>query len=101
MTAMRFIGLLLLAGAGAFTALAIAGNLSGGPDYTVSVLDHDVATMSGLAVFSSGLALALIFCAGLAIMVGGAAHAGRHRGSRPRRTRPTTLGGTSGPDARA
>ncbi|MEU6669090.1 hypothetical protein [Streptomyces sp. NPDC046727] len=77
---MRFIGLLLLAGAGAFTALAIAGNLSGGPEYTVSVLDHDVATMNGLALFSSGLALALIFCAGLAIMVGGVAHVSHHRG---------------------
>ncbi|MER6565463.1 hypothetical protein ABT288_04570 [Streptomyces sp. NPDC001093] len=97
---MRFIGLLLLAGAAAFTALAIAGNLSGGPQYTVSVLDHNVATMSGLALFSSGLALALIFCAGLAIMVGGAAHAGRHRSTRPRRTRNTTLGGTPGPGAR-
>ncbi|MFE8949712.1 hypothetical protein ACWDZ8_34835 [Streptomyces sp. NPDC003233] len=98
---MRFIGLLLLAGAGAFTALAIAGNLSGGPEYTVSVLDHDVATMSGLALFSSGLALALIFCIGLAIMVGGATHTGRHRGSGPRRMRHTTFGGTAGPDTRA
>ncbi|MQY36707.1 hypothetical protein SRB17_47090 [Streptomyces sp. RB17] len=98
---MRFFGLLLLAGAAAFTALAIAGNLSGGPDYTVSVLDHDVATMSGLALFSSGLALALIFCAGLAIMVSGMAHAGRHRSSRPRRMRHTTLGGTPGPGTRA
>ncbi|MGW2650203.1 hypothetical protein ACWC2T_36205 [Streptomyces sp. NPDC001393] len=96
---MRFIGLLLLVGAGAFTALAIAGNLSGGPEYTVSVLDHDVATMSGLALFSSGLALALIFCAGLAIMVSGATHAGRHRGPRHRGTRNTTLGGTPGPGA--
>ncbi|MER6072910.1 hypothetical protein ACFYZB_26260 [Streptomyces sp. NPDC001852] len=96
---MRFIGLLLLVGAGAFTALAIAGNLSGGPEYTVSVLDHDVATMSGLALFSSGLALALIFCAGLAIMVSGATHAGRHRAPRQRGTRHTTLGGTPGPGA--
>ncbi|MGJ5748958.1 hypothetical protein FB563_6525 [Streptomyces puniciscabiei] len=93
---MRFIGLLLFAGAAAFTALAIAGNLSGGPEYTVSVLDHDIATMSGLALFSSGLALALIFCVGLVIMVSGAAHNGRHRGSRSRRTRNTTLGGTPG-----
>ena len=32
---MLFLGLLLLAGSGAFTALAIVGILSGGPAYTV------------------------------------------------------------------
>ncbi|WP_227026063.1 hypothetical protein [Streptomyces fodineus] len=98
---MLFLGLLLLAGAGAFTALVIIGNLSGGPDYTVSVLDHHIATMNGLALFSSGLALALIFCLGLATMAAAATHRhrhGRHRapwGRRPHDT--TTLGGTTGP----
>ena len=77
---MLLIGLLLLGATGAFTALAIAGNLSGGPEYTVSVLGHDIATMNMLAVFSSGLALALIFCLALA-MVGGASHR-RRRGPR-------------------
>jgi hypothetical protein len=46
MTRMLFLGLLLLAGSGAFTALAIVGDLSGGPAYTVSVLDHHIATMN-------------------------------------------------------
>ncbi|MGW2520577.1 hypothetical protein ACWC09_26885 [Streptomyces sp. NPDC001617] len=77
---MLLIGLLLLGATGAFTALAIAGNLSGGPEYTVSVLDHHIATMNTLAVFSSGLALALIFCLALA-MVTGASH---RRQRRPR-----------------
>ncbi|MEV6053654.1 hypothetical protein [Streptomyces sp. NPDC052107] len=79
MTRMLFLGLLLLAGTGAFTALAIVGNLSGGPEYTVSVLDHDIATMNGLALFSSGLAPALIFCLGLAMMAAGGTRRHRHR----------------------
>ncbi|MEU6775001.1 hypothetical protein [Streptomyces sp. NPDC046759] len=96
---MLFFGLLLLAGAGAFTALAIAGNLSGGPDYSVSVLGHDIATMNGLALFSSGLALALVFCLGLALLATIAVHRHRHpRGPRGRRTQDaTTLGGMTGP----
>jgi hypothetical protein len=100
MTRMLFIGLLLLGATGAFTALAIAGNLSGGPEYTVTVLGHEIATMNTLAVFSSGLALALLFCLALAMMVTGATH---------RRRRPRTYGsgGTThldelmGPDTRA
>ncbi|MEU2714272.1 hypothetical protein [Streptomyces sp. NPDC007205] len=98
---MLFLGLLLLAGTGAFTALAIVGNMSGGPDYTVSVLGHDIATMNGLALFSSGLALALIFCLGLAMTAMSAAHRHRHRRPRApwtRRTQDTTtLGGMTGP----
>ncbi|WP_433447388.1 hypothetical protein ACQPXS_05280 [Streptomyces sp. CA-142005] len=79
MTRMLFLGLLLLAGSGAFTALAIVGNLSGGPAYTVSVLDHHVATMNGLALFGSGLALALVFCLGLAMTTAGGTRRHRHR----------------------
>ncbi|MFF4353157.1 hypothetical protein [Streptomyces sp. NPDC001530] len=82
---MLLIGLLLLAATGAFTALAIADNLSGGPEYTVSVLDHDIATMNALAVFSSGLALALLFCLGLVAAVNGATH--RHH-RKPRAYEP-------------
>lgn len=97
---MLLIGLLLLGATGAFTALAIAGNLSGGPQYTVSVLHHHIATMNTLAIFSSGLALALIFCLALAMVSGGT-----HR--RHRRPRSYDAGGTThlddlmGPDARA
>jgi hypothetical protein len=99
---MLFLGLLLLAGTGAFTALAIAGNLSGGPEYTVSVLGQHIATMNGLELFSAGLALALIFCLGLAMLTGGAAlRRRRHRGPRTRRPRDTTVGDMTGRDARA
>jgi hypothetical protein len=92
---MRFIGLLLLAATGAFTGLAIGDNLSGGPEYTVSVLGHDIATMNTLAIFCSGLALALIFCLGLAMAMRDAAHR-RHRSPRAHRTQvtgPDTLAG--------
>ncbi|MBN0043612.1 hypothetical protein JS756_05735 [Streptomyces actuosus] len=76
---MLFLGLFLLTATGAFTALAVAGNLSGGPEYTVTVLGQDIATMNGLALFCSGFALALIFCLGLAMTTAGAMH--RHRRS--------------------
>ncbi|EST35721.1 hypothetical protein M878_04930 [Streptomyces roseochromogenus subsp. oscitans DS 12.976] len=97
---MLFLGLLLLAATGAFTALAIADNLSGGPQqYGVSVLGHHIATLSPLGLFCSGLALALIFCLGLA-MVSGAAH--HRRSPRPRRAhRRTTVGPMMGPGTRA
>ncbi|MFF9815498.1 hypothetical protein [Streptomyces sp. NPDC014006] len=75
---MLLLGLLLLAATVAFTVLAIAGNLGGGPRYAVSVLDHHIATLNGLALFCSGLALALIFCLALAMMRSGAHH--RRRG---------------------
>ncbi|MFD8309450.1 hypothetical protein ACFV29_45185 [Streptomyces sp. NPDC059690] len=100
MTRMLFIGLLLLGATGAFTALVIAGNLSGGPEYTVSVLGHHIATMNTLAVFCSGLALALLFCLALA-MTTGATHRRRRR---PRAHGPeetTHLDDLMGRDARA
>lgn len=80
---MLFIGLLLLAATAAFTGLVIADNLSGGPEYSVSVLDHHIATMNTLAAFSSGLALALLFCLGLAVAASGVARR-RHRHRRTR-----------------
>ena len=86
---MRLLGLLLLAATAAFTGLAIAGNLSGGPDYDVSVLDHHIATMNGLALFCSGLALALLFSLGVAMVT---SRATRHRHRKPRtyKSRDTT-----------
>ncbi|MET9833297.1 hypothetical protein ABZ078_29225 [Streptomyces sp. NPDC006385] len=98
---MLFLGLLLLAATGAFTGLVIADNLSGGPEYSVSVLDQGLATMNTLAVFCSGLALALLFCLGLAMVRRGATHH-RHRGPRrhePRRFSPFHR--TPDPGARA
>ncbi|WP_367318942.1 hypothetical protein [Streptomyces sp. HUAS ZL42] len=98
---MRFIGLLLLAATGAFTALLIADNLSGGPEYSVSVLGQHIATMNTLAVFCSGLALALLFCLGLAMTRSSATHR-RHRKPRALGARDTTgVHGTADPDTRA
>ncbi|MEW1777901.1 hypothetical protein [Streptomyces sp. NPDC086777] len=98
MTGMLFLGLLLLAATAAFTALAIAGNLSGGPGYTVSVLDHHIATLGPLAIFCAGLALALIFCLALAVMTGGAVH---HRHGPRTGSTGTASGRYTGPPAGA
>ncbi|GAA1006098.1 hypothetical protein GCM10009564_12530 [Streptomyces thermogriseus] len=98
MTSMLLIGLLLLAATAAFTALAIADNLSGGPEYTVSVLGSDIARVNTLEVFSAGLALALLFCLGAALLVGSAArHRRAHRGARGHGGGP---GGPMGRDVR-
>ncbi|SEF88119.1 hypothetical protein SAMN05216223_102347 [Actinacidiphila yanglinensis] len=70
---MLILGLLLLACTAAFTGLALADNLSGGPDYQVTVLGHHIATMNGLALFCAGLALALIFCLGCVMALAGGA----------------------------
>lgn len=86
---MLLIGLLVLAATGAFTGLVIAYNLSGGPEYTVSLFGQDIATMNTLAIFCSGLALALLFCLGLAVTVGRAAQ-GRHRRTRVYETHDAT-----------
>lgn len=64
---MLLIGLLLAAATAAFTGLVISDNMSGGPDFTVTVLGNDIATVSTLEAFCAGLALALIF--GLAMMM--------------------------------
>jgi hypothetical protein len=68
---MLILGLLLLAGPAAFTGLALADNLNGGPDYNVTMLGHHIATMNSLAIFCAGLALALIFGLGVMMAMGG------------------------------
>ncbi|MFE6866647.1 hypothetical protein ACFVFS_08820 [Kitasatospora sp. NPDC057692] len=65
---MLLFGLLLVVVTGAFTGLLIADNLSGGPEYQVTVLGNDLVTLNSLGVFLAGLALALLFCLGLALM---------------------------------
>ncbi|MEU7241145.1 hypothetical protein [Streptomyces sparsogenes] len=98
MTQMLFLGLLLLAAAGAFTGLLIADNL-GGPEYTVSVLGQDIATMNSLAVFCSGLALALLFCVGLSVVASAAIHR-RHQRHRPYAAHPGSANQAEGPGPR-
>ncbi|MFD0402186.1 hypothetical protein ACFV84_36740 [Kitasatospora sp. NPDC059811] len=66
---MLLLGLLLMAAAGAFAGLLIADNLSGGPDYQATVLGIRLPALDSLGIFLAGLALALLFCLGLALMV--------------------------------
>jgi hypothetical protein len=80
--------LLLLAATGSFVGLVISDNLSGGPDYTPVVLGHTITTMNSLAIFCAGVALALLFCLGLAMMAGSAA---RRRRRRTRRVNDTPV----------
>lgn len=70
---MLILGLLILACTAAFTGLVLADNLSGGPDYRVTVLGEHIATMNSLAIFCAGLALALIFAFGCLMMLAGGA----------------------------
>ncbi|MGI5401118.1 hypothetical protein ACQEVG_16975 [Streptomyces sp. CA-135486] len=83
---MILLGLLLLLATGAFAGLLIAYNTSGGPEYTVTMFDNDVATMNSLSIFLAGLALALLFCLGVAMIMAGSARR-RHRSVARRDTR--------------
>ncbi|MER7716952.1 hypothetical protein ABTX99_08355 [Streptomyces flaveolus] len=68
---MVLLGLLLMAGAAAFAGLLIAYNLSGGPDYTVTLLGSQPFTVSTLGAFLGGIALTLIFGLGMWMLLGG------------------------------
>ncbi|MCZ4118509.1 hypothetical protein [Streptomyces sp. H39-S7] len=83
---MLFLGLVLLAATGTLTGLLIAGNLNGGPDYTVVLLGHDLVRMNSLSIFCAGLALALIFCLSL-VMAGEGAVLRRRKAVRLREAR--------------
>jgi hypothetical protein len=75
---MILLGLLLLGATGAFIGLLIAYNISGGPEYTVTMFDNDLATMNSLSIFLAGLALALLFCIGGVLAMSGRVRR-RHR----------------------
>ncbi|MET7405915.1 hypothetical protein [Streptomyces parvulus] len=81
---MLVLGLLLMAGAAAFAGLLIAYNLSGGPDYTVTLLGSEPFTVSTLGAFLGGIALTLIFGVGMWMLLAGTVLARRR--SRRRRT---------------
>ncbi|MCM2419880.1 hypothetical protein [Streptomyces sp. RKAG293] len=83
---MLFLGLVLLAATGTLTGLLIAGNLGGGPDYTVALLGHDLITMNSLSIFCAGLALALVACLSL-LMAGEGAALRRRKAVRLREAR--------------
>jgi hypothetical protein len=79
---MILFGLVLLCATGAFTGLLIADNLSGSPDYTVTILGNDIATMDSLSIFLAGIALTLIFGLGAVLALGGGARMRRLAGER-------------------
>ncbi|MFD9633301.1 hypothetical protein [Streptomyces violascens] len=87
---MLLLGLLLLGATGAFIGLliAVADNLSGGPDYGVTVLGNHIATLNSLGIFLAGIALTLIFGLGCAMV--------RSAGARARRRRPGAATAGSG-----
>ncbi|WP_077800116.1 hypothetical protein [Streptomyces sp. JHA26] len=80
---MVLLGLLLMAGAAAFAGLLIAYNLSGGPDYTVTLLGSQPFTINTLGAFLGGIALTLVFGLGMWLLLAGTMLA-RRRGRRRR-----------------
>jgi hypothetical protein len=88
---MVLLGLLLMAGAAAFAGLLIAHNLSGGPDYTVTLLGSQPFTVSTLGAFLGGIALTLIFGLGMWMLLGGTMLA-RHRSKKRRLDGENTTG---------
>ncbi|MFD8201504.1 hypothetical protein [Streptomyces sp. NPDC059701] len=83
---MVLLGLLLMACAAAFAGLLIAYNLSGGPDYTVTLLGSQPFTINTLGAFLGGVALTLIFGLGMWMLLAGTVMA-RRRSQRRRMER--------------
>ncbi|MFI1420033.1 hypothetical protein ACH4VX_19010 [Streptomyces sp. NPDC020731] len=71
--------LLLVLATAAFTAVVVVENFSGGPEYTVEVFGNQIATLGAPGLFLSGVALALIFCLGLAALAGGLKRRRHHK----------------------
>jgi hypothetical protein len=76
---MLLLGILLLGATGAFAGLLVSENHSGGPDYAVTMFGNDLGTVNTLGAFLAGIALALVFCLGLALVAGGANQARRRK----------------------
>ncbi|HET9142323.1 hypothetical protein [Actinophytocola sp.] len=68
MNPMLFLGLLLVVASAAATALLVAYNSSGGPEQTVVLFGQDLATVTPLQAFVSGLVISLVFCVGVWMM---------------------------------
>ncbi|MFI2372840.1 hypothetical protein [Streptomyces sp. NPDC018833] len=68
---MLALALLLVLATGAFAAIAVVENFSGGPDYTVEIFGNQIATLSAPGLFLAGAGLALLFCLGLALLASG------------------------------
>ncbi|KOV52063.1 hypothetical protein ADL00_38430 [Streptomyces sp. AS58] len=65
------LALLLVLATGAFAAVAVVENFSGGPEYAVEIFGNQIATLTAPGLFLSGVALTLIFCLGLAVLAAG------------------------------
>lgn len=74
---MLVLALVLVLATGAFTAIAVVENFSGGPNHAVEIFGNQVATLNAPGLFLSGIGLALIFCLGLAVLTVGLKR--RHR----------------------
>jgi hypothetical protein len=62
------LGLLLVLLSGGAVALLTAYNRSGGPDYSITMLDREIATVNAMQIFYAGVVLTLVFCLGLWLM---------------------------------
>ena len=69
---MLLLGLLLMGGTIAFATVLIADNLDGGPQYSVTLFDHHLATVNTLGAFLAGIALALVFSIAVVMASAGA-----------------------------
>jgi len=71
---MLLLGVLLAGATAAFVGLLIAYNLTGGPEYTVTMFGNHLVTVNQLGSFLTGIALTLLFGLGLAVIAAGVAH---------------------------
>ncbi|GDY32665.1 hypothetical protein [Gandjariella thermophila] len=88
---MRILGMLLVAASAAFVALLVRDNIRG-PVYTPTIIGHALPSLNVLAIFVSGVVLAVLFCLGIWMVAAGArrhraASGGRHGPSQASATR--------------
>ncbi|MFE0447298.1 hypothetical protein [Streptomyces fungicidicus] len=91
---MLLLPLLLVLATAAFTAIVVVENFSGGPEYKVEIFGNQIATLSAPGLFLSGVALALIFCLGLAALAGGMKRRRRHHRHRVRMSEQEPMAAT-------
>jgi len=82
MTAMLLLGLLVAVAAGAFAGLLLADNTTGGPHHPVALPGHHVVAIDTRQAFLYGIALAFVFCLGVAAIRRGTAKRRRRHEAR-------------------
>lgn len=70
---MLLLGLVIAGAVGAFAGLLFADNTIGGPGNVIVLPGHHLVALNTMQAFIYGIALALVFCLGLAAMRHGAA----------------------------